>query len=179
MRDEYDLIVVGGGPAGYVAALRAAQLGASVVLAERDVLGGTCLNRGCIPTKSYLQTAEAIQSAREWASRGLILDSPPRLDMKKALACKNQAVRRLTAGVKALLESRKVDIVRGNAVLVGSGRVEVEGSVGSAALRRAHPSLPPSPLPRTLPPQRDGPQLGHLLRPRRLRGPRRFPACWP
>ncbi len=128
MRDEYDLIVVGGGPAGYVAALRAAQLGASVVLAERDVLGGTCLNRGCIPTKSYLQTAEAIQSAREWASRGLILDSPPRLDMKKALACKNQAVRRLTAGVKALLESRKVDIVRGNAVLVGSGRVEVEGS---------------------------------------------------
>ena len=128
MREEYDIIVVGGGPAGYVAAIRAAQLGASVALAERDVLGGTCLNRGCIPTKSYLETADVILGSREWAARGLILDAPPRLDMKKALACKNQAVRRLTGGVKALLESRKVDIVHGRAELKGPGRVEVEGA---------------------------------------------------
>lgn len=127
MTKEYDIIVVGGGPAGYVAAIRAAQLGASVALAERDILGGTCLNRGCIPTKSYLETAEAILASREWAARGLILDTAPRLDMKKALACKNQAVRRLTGGVKSLLESRKVDIVHGNAVLKGPGMVEVEG----------------------------------------------------
>jgi dihydrolipoamide dehydrogenase len=127
MREEYDIIVVGGGPAGYVAAIRAAQLGAGVALVERDVLGGTCLNRGCIPTKSYLETADAILGSQEWAARGLILDAPPKLDMKKALACKNQAVRRLTGGVKALLESRKVDIVRGRAELKGPGKVEVEG----------------------------------------------------
>ena len=127
MRDEYDLIVVGGGPAGYVAAIRAAQLGARVALAERDVLGGTCLNRGCIPTKSYLQTAEALLEAREWKSRGIILDSPPRLDMKAAFVCKERAVRRLTGGVKSLLESRKVDVLRGQAILRGQGSVEVEG----------------------------------------------------
>ncbi len=127
MREEYDIIVVGGGPAGYVAAIRAAQLGASVALVERDTLGGTCLNRGCIPTKSYLETAEAILESREWAARGLILDAPLKLDMKKALACKNQAVRRLTGGVKVLLESRKVDIAHGRAELKGPGRVEVEG----------------------------------------------------
>ncbi|MEI6875552.1 MAG: dihydrolipoyl dehydrogenase [Spirochaetota bacterium] len=127
MRDEYDIIVVGGGPAGYVAAIRAAQLGASVALAERGILGGTCLNRGCIPTKSYLETAEAILEARDWASRGLILDAAPRLDMKKALAFKNAAVRRLTGGVKTLLESRRVDVVYGSAVLRGPGEVEIEG----------------------------------------------------
>ncbi len=127
MREEYDVTVVGGGPAGYVAAIRASQLGAAVALVERDRLGGTCLNRGCIPTKSYLQTADAILETRAWASRGLILDAPPRLDMKKALACKDAAVRRLTGGVKSLLESRKVDVVRGTAVLRGPGDVEVEG----------------------------------------------------
>ena len=110
MREEYDIIVVGGGPAGYVAAIRAAQRGASVALAERDALGGTCLNRGCIPTKSYLDTAETILESREWASRGLILDGTPRLDMKKVLACKNAAVRRLAGGVKTLLESPTVTV---------------------------------------------------------------------
>ncbi|MDP3177542.1 MAG: dihydrolipoyl dehydrogenase [Spirochaetaceae bacterium] len=134
MQDEYDLIVVGGGPAGYVAAIRAASLGAKVVLAERDVLGGTCLNRGCIPTKSYLQTAEALLDARDWASRGIVLDSAPRIDMKAALACKNRAVMRLAGGVKILLESRAVGILHGQAVLRGPGKVEVEG-VGAIRAR--------------------------------------------
>jgi dihydrolipoamide dehydrogenase len=128
MHSEYDLVVVGGGPAGYVAAIRAAHLGARVVLAERDVLGGTCLNRGCIPTKSYLQTAETLVDSREWAERGIVLDSPLRLDMKAAFACKERAVRRLTGGVKTLLESRKVDILRGQARLRGPNSVEVEGT---------------------------------------------------
>ena len=127
MQSEYDIVVVGGGPAGYVAAIRAAHLGARVALAEREVLGGTCLNRGCIPTKSYLQTAEALLDARAWAERGIVLDSPPRLDMKAAFACKERAVRRLTGGVKSLLESRKVDILRGQAYLRGPDTVEVEG----------------------------------------------------
>jgi dihydrolipoamide dehydrogenase len=127
MQNQYDVIVVGGGPAGYVAAIRAASQGAKVALAERDALGGTCLNRGCIPTKSYLQTAEALIGIKEWASRGIIFDSPPRFDMKAALACKDRAVRKLSAGVKALLESRKIDILRGHAVLKAAGMVEVEG----------------------------------------------------
>ncbi len=128
MQDPYDVLVVGGGPAGYVAAIRAAQFGARVALAERDRIGGTCLNRGCVPTKSYLETAHTAWAIRNGSARGLLVDTPPRVDMKRVLAVKNDAVRRLTGGVKALLASRKVDVFAGRAELAGPGRVEVEGT---------------------------------------------------
>ena len=127
MQDSYDLIVVGGGPAGYVSAIRAAQLGASVVLVERDRVGGTCLNRGCIPTKSYLRTAEILRESGEWKTRGIVSQAPLGIDMKAALACKDGAVKKLTGGVQALLKSNGVEVVTGTGILLHSGEVHVEG----------------------------------------------------
>ncbi len=74
-KQDYALIVIGGGPAGYVAAIRAAQLGGRVALVEQDELGGTCLNWGCIPTKAYLKNAEIIEEIANAASRGINLSS--------------------------------------------------------------------------------------------------------
>jgi dihydrolipoamide dehydrogenase len=134
MSKDYDVLVIGGGPAGYIAAIRASQLGARTAIVERAEIGGTCLNRGCIPTKSYLRTAEALMESREWQARGILLDSPPRFDMTIALACKNATVRKLTTGVRAILESRKADILAGSAVLIGPGIAEI-GGVGRVRSR--------------------------------------------
>jgi dihydrolipoamide dehydrogenase len=126
MSESCDLVVVGGGPAGYVSAIRAAQLGAKVILVEKETLGGTCLNRGCIPTKSYLRTAEILLESRNWKERGILADGPLRVDMKAALACKDRAVRKLTGGVKSLLAARGVRVLKGTAVLKEPGEVIVD-----------------------------------------------------
>ncbi len=89
---EIDIIVVGGGPGGYVAALRAAQLGAKVALIEKENLGGVCLNWGCIPTKALIKTAEVFGLAKHAAEFGVLLDAP-KLDWKKAQDRKQKIVR--------------------------------------------------------------------------------------
>lgn len=114
LEDSYHLAVIGGGPAGYVAAIKAAQLGAKVAIVEKGVFGGTCLNVGCIPTKAYLKNVEIIEQIQEAASRGLILEnSNLRVDMEKVQQFKNGVVKRLTSGVEALLKSNGVDIYKG------------------------------------------------------------------
>ena len=75
---EYDVLVIGGGPAGYIAAIKASRLGAKTALVEKDELGGTCLNRGCIPAKTLLKTAELIHEIAGAAGRGIIISDPPR-----------------------------------------------------------------------------------------------------
>ncbi len=113
---KYDIVVVGGGPAGYIAAIKAARLGAKIALVEKSVVGGTCLNRGCIPTKTYLKTAEMIEHIRHAALRGIIVeDNRLNVDMPKAVAEKNKVVKKLTGGVSALLKSNGIAIYNGEA----------------------------------------------------------------
>lgn len=130
---KYDVAVIGGGPAGYVAAIKAAQSGGAVVLFERDTLGGTCLNRGCIPTKTYLKTAEEIETIRSAASRGIVCDPAASIDMPKALAHKNKVVRRLTDGVGALLKSHNIQVVYGNAAMASTTSIDCNGQLYEAA----------------------------------------------
>ena len=104
--DAYDVVVLGGGPAGYVAAIKAAQLGGKVALVEKIRVGGTCLNRGCIPTKTYVKNAEILEHAKHAASRGIIFnDASFELDMEKIVGYKDQVVNTLTSGVAGLLTS--------------------------------------------------------------------------
>jgi len=114
LEDNYQVVVIGGGPAGYVAAIKAAQLGARVAIVEKGTFGGTCLNVGCIPTKTYLKNAEIIEHIHAAASRGIIVDTASiRVDMEKVQEHKNSVVKKLTSGVVALLKSNGVDIYQG------------------------------------------------------------------
>jgi len=114
MEDSYHVAVIGGGPAGYVAAIKAAQLGARVAVVEKGTFGGTCLNVGCIPSKAYLKNVEIIEHIRNAASRGIIIDNPQiKIDMEKVVQFKNGVVKKLTSGVEALLKSNGVDIYKG------------------------------------------------------------------
>lgn len=125
---DYDIIVVGGGPAGYYAAIRGSQLGAKVLLIEKSVVGGTCLNRGCIPTKTYLKNAEMIDHIEHAAKRGIIIENPKyRVDMDKTVDVKNQVVKTLTNGIKGLLKSYSVDTIEGVGSVTKDKVVTVNG----------------------------------------------------
>lgn len=122
----FDVIVIGGGPGGYVAAIRAAQLGLRAALVEKDALGGVCLNRGCIPTKSLLHAAALLRSAKEAGAFGLkITDSV--LDYSKVTAQKERQVRRLGDGVRHLLEKNGVTLYAGAADIESPDCVCVAG----------------------------------------------------
>lgn len=127
--DDYDAIVIGGGPAGYVTAIRMAQLGGKVALVEKDELGGTCLNRGCIPTKAYLHNTEIIKNLREANGRGIVVNTDISVDMEKLQAFKDQAVKRLTGGVKVLLNSNDIEIIKGEAKVTKDRDVSVNGEL--------------------------------------------------
>lgn len=131
---DFDVAIIGGGPAGYVAAIRAAQLGGKVAVFERDTLGGTCLNRGCIPTKTYLKTAEYIRCIHHAGERGITLTSTETgVDMPRVRAYKDKVVRKLTGGVAALLKSRDVTVIKGDARLVDKNTVQCGGKTTTAA----------------------------------------------
>ena len=132
MDKNYDIAVIGGGPAGYIAAIKGAQLGASVVLFEKDVVGGTCLNRGCIPTKTYAKTAEYIHHIKEASLRGIVNDPKVGIDMPKVVQYKNGVVKKLTGGVAALLRSNGVDVVKGVAKLASETTIECDGKIYNA-----------------------------------------------
>ncbi len=120
------VVVIGGGPGGYVAAIRAAQLGAETYLVEKDNLGGTCLNVGCIPTKALLHTAELYQAVKHGDRIGLIGDSV-QIDWKALMNRKNSVVRRLVGGVAGLLKANGVTVYKGMAEFTGPGEVRVHG----------------------------------------------------
>lgn len=125
---EYDVCVIGGGPAGYVAAIKASLLGGKVALVEKSVLGGTCLNRGCIPTKTYLHNAEIIHKIKEASSRGIkLVNDAFRVDMEETVAVKNKVVKTLTGGIAGLLKSHGVKVFNGEGKVTKDKKVLVDG----------------------------------------------------
>jgi dihydrolipoamide dehydrogenase len=122
---HYDVAVIGAGPGGYVAAIRAAQLGAKTAIVEKQYLGGTCLNVGCIPSKAMLHIAEVMQSAASMGELGIELAQPPKLDMSKAVAFTQSVVKRMTGGIGALMKGNRVDVFDGLASVDASRTVTV------------------------------------------------------
>ncbi|PVZ08988.1 dihydrolipoyl dehydrogenase [Actinomycetospora cinnamomea] len=126
MTDTYDVIILGAGSGGYACAFRAAELGLSVALVEKDKVGGTCLHRGCIPTKALLHAAEVADSAREGEQFG-VKSSLSGIDMSGVNSYKDNVVARLYKGLQGLVKARKVTLIEGAGKLVGQDTVEVDG----------------------------------------------------
>lgn len=124
----YDLVVIGAGPGGYVAAIRAAQLGMKTAIVEKDACGGTCLNYGCIPTKALYKNAEVVDEIARAAEFGVDVKGYS-IDMEKVQARKAKIVKTLSGGVEGLLKANKVELVRGAAKIIAPGKVEVDGKV--------------------------------------------------
>ncbi len=135
----FDLIVIGSGPGGYVAAIRAAQLGLKTAIVEREHLGGVCLNWGCIPTKALLRSAEVYELMRRAKDFGLSADNI-RFDASAIVERSRTVSSRLSGGVAALLKKNKVEVIWGEAILTGPGRVRVSDS--KIAGGRPRPSAP-------------------------------------
>jgi dihydrolipoamide dehydrogenase len=129
---QFDLIVIGGGPGGYVTAIRAAQLKMKVALVEREHLGGICLNWGCIPTKALLRAAEVKRMVAHAHEFGLKVDDKG-FDIAKIVERSRNVAGQLSAGVKHLMKKNKVDVFDGHARLQGGGRIVVEGPLKSGA----------------------------------------------
>ena len=125
---EFDLVIIGGGSGGYACALRSAQLGKSVVLIEADKVGGTCLHRGCIPTKALLHSAEIADGAREGTKFG-VKSSFDGIDMAGVNSYKDGVVSRLHKGLQGLIKSRAITYVEGHGKLVSKNSVEVNGQI--------------------------------------------------
>ncbi len=132
MDQIFDVAVIGGGPAGYVSAIKAAMLGANVVLFEKSVVGGTCLNRGCIPTKSYVKTAEVLEQIHSSAQRGIVFKGETSVDLGKVVDYKNGVVKQLTGGVAGLLRSRGVKVVNGEAKMLTPTTISCDGKTFEA-----------------------------------------------
>jgi dihydrolipoamide dehydrogenase len=121
---NYDMAVIGGGPGGYVAAIRGAQLGLSVALIEKERLGGICLNWGCIPTKSLLNSAKAIKTIKEAQHLGIQTDNLE-IDLDKIFKNSRNASDKLVRGVAYLLEKNNVTVIKGEATLLGSSEIQI------------------------------------------------------
>jgi len=142
----YDIVILGGGSGGYACALRAAELGKRVALIEKDKVGGTCLHRGCIPTKALLHAAEVADYSREGPAFG-VLSSLNGIDMPGVNAYKDKVVTRLWKGLTGLVASRKIDVIQGTGKLVSPTAVQV----GDQVIQGAHVVLASGSETRSLP----------------------------
>lgn len=139
MSKHYDIAVVGAGPGGYVAALKAGQMGATVAVVEKQHLGGTCLNNGCIPSKALLASAELHHHIQHAAEMGIDLAGGVSVNWTKVQARKDKIIQTLRGGIKGLLGARKATIYQGRAVLDGTGKIAVakaDGSAGQISARK-------------------------------------------
>ncbi len=122
---HYDVAVIGSGPGGYVSAIRAAQLGAKVAIVEKQYLGGTCLNVGCIPSKAMLHIAEVLHNMSSLGELGINLPQPPTFDMKQGVVFKDKVVKRMTGGVGVLMKGNNIDVFDGLGAVDASRSVTV------------------------------------------------------
>ncbi len=149
---SYDVVIIGGGPGGYNAAIRAGQLGLTAACIEmRETLGGTCLNVGCMPSKALLHASELYEMAgKDFA--GLGIEVTPKLNLAQMMAQKAESVTALTKGIEFLFKKNKVDWIRGRGRIAGAGRVEVTAADGSVSILAARNIViatgsEPTPLP--------------------------------
>src|SRR5699024_7486532 len=131
--DQFDVVILGGGSGGYAAALRAAQLGQKIALVEKDQLGGTCLHRGCVPTKALLHVGELADAPSEAAAAGGDL-SLNGIDAEKVPGVMEKIIGRLPEGLQGLARSRKVEYFGGFGTLTGKNPASVETESGSRTL---------------------------------------------
>ncbi|MBI1844611.1 MAG: FAD-dependent oxidoreductase [Actinobacteria bacterium] len=151
MADQFDVVIIGGGPGGYAAALYGAAAGLSIALVERDKVGGTCLHRGCIPAKELLESAAVFRTVNHAATFG-VQAGPATMDFPVTLARKDQVVDGLWKGLAGLLKSRKVSTFAGTGVFAGNGRVVVTDDKGATTeLTGANVILATGSAPRTIP----------------------------
>jgi dihydrolipoamide dehydrogenase len=123
---SYDCLVIGSGPGGYVAAIRAAQLGMKTAVVEKDKVGGRCLNYACIPAKAVLRVADVLSEVRDAKDFGIKV-ADPEVDYDAVSARRNKVVSTLTGGVSGLLKKNKIDLIEGEGSLAGAGTVAVDG----------------------------------------------------
>jgi len=133
----YDLIVIGAGPGGYVAAIRATQLGMSCVVVERSELGGICLNWGCIPTKALLKSAQVLNYVKHSADYGFEIEGEIRPDIGKIVARSRGVAAGMSKGIDYLFKKNKITVVNGNGKIAASGKVEVTSEGGAVTILEA------------------------------------------
>ena len=147
----YNLLIIGGGPGGYTAAIRGAQLGMRVAVVERERVGGVCLNWGCIPTKALLRNAEILQTFRRGAEWGITFENL-QVDFGKIIKRSRGVSDRIVKGVEYLMKKNSIDVIPGNGRLVGPGAVEVRaGGTQAATFRADHVIIATGARPRTIP----------------------------
>lgn len=127
---NYDLIIIGSGPGGYVAAIRASQLGMKVGIVERESLGGICLNWGCIPTKALLKSAQVLEYMKHASDYGISVEGEAKPDMNKVVERSRNVAEGMSKGVQFLLKKNKVEVINGTGKLISGNEVEVAGEDG-------------------------------------------------
>ncbi|MGH2513839.1 MAG: FAD-dependent oxidoreductase, partial [Candidatus Limnocylindrales bacterium] len=136
--NDFDLVVLGAGTGGYTAAFRAAQLGLKVALVDQDKIGGTCLHRGCIPTKALLESAEMMNRARHLKDYGVLVEGEPAVDYATMASRRDAVVKRMWTGLKTLVDKNKVAWVAGRGRLDGPNRIVVQQSAEDGGSGKAN-----------------------------------------
>ena len=151
MSKPFDVVVLGAGPGGYVAALKAAQMGAATAVIEQGHLGGTCLNVGCIPSKTLLASAELLHAIKGAATLGVKVSGDVTFDWPVIQTRKDKVINTLRGGIKSLLAARKVTLVQGRARLNGPGKITVEGKAGTEEIAASKIILATGSIPARIP----------------------------
>ncbi len=148
---KYDIIVIGSGPGGYVAAVRAAQAGKRTAIVEREALGGVCLNWGCIPTKALLKSASVYHYVKNAAAYGIDIEGEAKADISKIVARSRGVAETMSKGIDFLMKKNKIDVLRGHGSIESKGIVAVENEEGRTLYEADHIILATGARPRQMP----------------------------